>query len=159
MYLERLQSVKDEKLTELPAIKGVLKTPLMSLEKATQNLTVPESRISNCLTFARTKKPSFSESIKKLRLTLQEVGALHLYTLGGGFYSTLNAQLRNENRELVKPYFPYLRLFQSAFEKLMKGKDDTASILLYRGVSLDLRSRYPKVEFSCFPSLPLTYKL
>jgi len=71
-------------------------------------------------------------------LTVDEVSALYLYTTASGMYKTLNAALRDPDREAIKPYYLYLRLFNSAREKLevfSKG-------LLWRGVNMDLKSQY-----------------
>jgi hypothetical protein len=54
-------------------------------------------------------------------------------------YIALNATLRSEDRNKLKPWFPYLKLFLSALEQL-SPKHRT----VYRGVKLNLHEKYPK---------------
>jgi len=75
-------------------------------------------------------------------LTSAEIAAINLYTQGwippeNSLYAILNARLRDRDRELVKPFFLYLRLFLSAINKLPK-----LTIPLYRGVKKDLSVDY-----------------
>jgi hypothetical protein len=75
-------------------------------------------------------------------LTQQESAAIHLYTMqfhgGPGLYQVLNESLRAENREGLKPWFPFLKLFLTALYKLpSEGR------ILWRGVkNVDLSSQY-----------------
>ncbi len=69
-----------------------------------------------------------------------QVACLHLYTLPGQFYRSINAALRNPDRTGITPFLAYLRLFFSANSKLKKHATP-----LYRGVNLNLSAQYPKV--------------
>lgn len=69
-------------------------------------------------------------------LSLDEAGALHLYTTNY-LYKALNAALRHADRKKALDYFLYLRLFLSALEKLPRTEKE-----LYRGVALDLQHQY-----------------
>jgi hypothetical protein len=82
-------------------------------------------------------------------LTVDQAAAIFLYTYEApvrtqSVYAKLNAALREEDRNLVKPYFAYLRLLLDALVKLPKY-DKT----LYRGVKVDLKDNYPEgTEFT-----------
>ncbi len=55
-------------------------------------------------------------------LTQDESGAIYLYTMQfhdePSLYILLNKSLRAENREQLKPWFPFLKLFVTALHKL-----------------------------------------
>ncbi len=59
-------------------------------------------------------------------LTQQESASIHLYTMqfdgGPSFYFLLNQSLRAENREELKPWFSFLKLFLTALYKLPGGE-------------------------------------
>jgi hypothetical protein len=70
--------------------------------------------------------------------------SLFRYTFEGPLYNKLNAALRKEDRNAVKPYFPYLRLLITAMAKLKKeqGSEDRT---LNRGVNKELVLTHPDV--------------
>jgi len=68
---------------------------------------------------------------------MDEVCALHLYTQESPFYKLLNARLRDRNRQLLKPFFPLLKIMINALQKL-PPIDKT----VYRGVKKNLLSKY-----------------
>jgi hypothetical protein len=75
-------------------------------------------------------------------LTQQESASIHLYTMqfdgGPSLYLLLNQSLRAENREELKPWFSFLKLFLTALHKL-----PSESKIVWRGVkNLDLSSNY-----------------
>jgi hypothetical protein len=133
MYLERLQGVKDEGLAELPAITGVLATPLMTFADA----AAPLVKQMRGLDFYVQRSYEFGQKNAN-GLSAHEAAALFLYTTESPFYRELNAALRHPDRGRVTPYFGYLRLFFSALSR-MRGHTET----LWRGVALDLRPQYP----------------
>jgi hypothetical protein len=139
MYLERLQSVKDEVKEELPAIVGVLDTPLMSFTDA----VVPVVKLLKGLAPYVKRSHEFGQQKAGGKtageLTRDEIAALYLYTCESCFYRQMNATLRDANRARVEPYFPYLRLFFSALPRLRGHRES-----LWRGVALDLRAQYPR---------------
>jgi uracil DNA glycosylase len=139
MYLERLQSVKDEVKEELPAVVGVLDTPLMPFREAAAPLVRLlqglDPFVKRSHEFARQKAGTGAAGA----LTEDEIAALYLYTCESCFYRQMNATLRDANRARVAPYFPYLRLFFSALSRLTGRRES-----LWRGVALDLRPQYPR---------------
>jgi hypothetical protein len=75
-------------------------------------------------------------------LTQQESASIHLYTMqfdgGPSLYHSLNQFLRAENREQLKPWFSFLKLFLTALHKL-----PSHSKTVWRSVrDVDLSSRY-----------------
>jgi len=73
-------------------------------------------------------------------LDKDEAAAIALYTTESNLYPTLNSHLRNRNRELLKPFFAYLRLLLDARRKLPLYVGT-----VWRGVQgVDLREKYPK---------------
>ena len=75
-------------------------------------------------------------------LTIDESAAIHLYTMqfdgGPSLFSLLNEVLRSEDREKLKPWFLYLKLFLTGLYKLpSQGKT------LWRGMkNVDLSEKY-----------------
>lgn len=51
-------------------------------------------------------------------LSQDEVSAINLYTQQSEFYPRLNAALRDQNREQIVPFLPYLRLLVQGLLKL-----------------------------------------
>ncbi|MFF6776725.1 ADP-ribosyltransferase domain-containing protein [Streptomyces sp. NPDC012637] len=140
LYLERLTSVKDEGLV-LPAITGVLDTPLMPFEEAVAPVTKVLSglgrHIDRSREFAK-RRADEPAGTPAGGLSADAIAALYLYTCESGFYRDINAVLRAPDRTKVLPYLPYLRLLFSAVSNLPAHTRP-----LWRGVSLDLRSQYP----------------
>ena len=76
-------------------------------------------------------------------LTQEESASIQLYTMewkpsDQSLYLNLNAALRAENRDLLVPYFGYLKLILSALWKLQSVRKT-----VWRGVKADLSSQYP----------------
>ncbi len=138
LYLERLQSVKDEGLADLPAITGVFDTPIMDFAEAVSPvaklLAGLDATVKRSLEFGKKK----ADSPQAHGMTADEIAALYLYTCESAFYRQINAALRHPDRTLSAPYRAYLRLFFSAVSRLPARKES-----LWRGVSLDMRPQYP----------------
>jgi len=81
----------------------------------------------------------FADDLGDTILSTDEVRIINLYTQDSPFYRILNARLRNRDRQLLKPYFPVLKLMVGALNKL-PPIDQT----VYRGVKLNLREKYVK---------------
>jgi hypothetical protein len=65
-------------------------------------------------------------------LTWNESAAIYLYSMSIPFFFRLNTTLRAENRQALKPWFAYLKLFITALEKLPPTKGT-----VWRGVNYD----------------------
>jgi len=70
-------------------------------------------------------------------LTREEAFAVHVYTQDSWFYKEVNRRLRLRERQSLKPFFPYLKLFLTGLHRL-EPVDDT----VFRGVKLDLAAKY-----------------
>ncbi|GAA3272286.1 hypothetical protein GCM10020218_015650 [Dactylosporangium vinaceum] len=133
LYLERLESVKDEGLA-LPVITGVFDTPLMDFRTA----IAPAASVLRGLDWHVEASQRFGEKQGSPELSADEVAALYLYTCESAFYRQINATLRSPDRSRLSPYLPYLRLLFSAVSKLPARRQP-----LWRGVRMDLRRQYP----------------
>ena len=70
-------------------------------------------------------------------LTREEALSVHIYTQDSSFYKEVNRLLRRRERDALKPFFPYLKLFLTGLHRLTPI-DDT----VFRGVKLDLSGKY-----------------
>ncbi len=138
LYLERLQEVAAELTTPLPAILGVLASPLLSFPDAIGPLVSAVPGLDFYLKRAH-QYGQLQSARPGTDLSADEIAAVYLYTTESSFYRRLNAVLRDPDREHAKPYFGYLRLLLAALPKLTGY---TGS--LWRGVAADLRRHYPK---------------
>jgi hypothetical protein len=77
-------------------------------------------------------------------LTPDESASIHLYTMesqpsSNSFYGLLNAALRSENRDKLKPYFAYLKLILTALFKMPSIQGT-----FWRGITGDISHEYPR---------------
>ena len=84
-------------------------------------------------------------------LTIDESAAIRLYTIEWNesrqsLYSMLNSTLKQNDRELLRPYFKYLKLFLTALVKLPCIPQST----IWRGVTKDLSALFQ-------PDTPITW--
>ncbi|MDF1661650.1 MAG: uracil-DNA glycosylase, partial [Planctomycetota bacterium] len=110
VYLERLQSVKDEGKKELSPITGVFDAPVLEFTEALSSVV----KLFKSLAPTIKRSKAFGEKLVKIKkagaLSVDEVASLYLYTCQSVFYRKLNASLRMSQRSKVKPYIPYLKL-------------------------------------------------
>ena len=109
----------DRTVTELPPISGYQKEPLVPLRLACQPLKgilndELDKFIKNALEQCKTPKDG---------LTQDESASIYLYTTEWtirqhSLYYHLNATLRDRNRDKLRPWYSYLKLFLTAFYKL-----------------------------------------
>ncbi|CAF4617497.1 unnamed protein product, partial [Rotaria sp. Silwood2] len=118
----RLTDIAQEPLEFLSPISGYEEMPLVSLEEAVEKLNSVDG------------------------LSQDESASIMLYTMGWEpfdkcLYVVLNATLRAANRQKLKPWLLYLRLFVSALSRLPPLHET-----VYRGIKLDLSHEYTKGE-------------
>jgi len=70
-------------------------------------------------------------------LTEDELAAIHLYTQETPLYRILNERLRSEKRQLLTPFFRYMKLLLKGLYKL-----PSVSTIVYRGVTTDLSTNF-----------------
>ena len=134
----RFSDLSDEPVDHLLApIKGYQDKPLVPLADA----IIPVSQFFNeiednvMVALHNCKKPGDD-------LSQQESASIHLYTMqfdgGPSLYEVLNESLRAENRENLKPWFLYLKLFFTALYKLPSKNEK-----VWRGIKgVDLSKKY-----------------
>jgi hypothetical protein len=114
--------------------------PLVSLEQALEPILPLIDRLSSYIESA--KACCYFPS--KHGLTRDESAAIYLYTMEGEggdncFYRVLNQTLRGANQHGVKPWFAYLKLFNTALGKLPPLKGG-----IWRGVPGDMTKSFKK---------------
>eukprot|EP00698_Gefionella_okellyi_P024208 TRINITY_DN847_c0_g1_i10.p1 TRINITY_DN847_c0_g1~~TRINITY_DN847_c0_g1_i10.p1 ORF type:complete len:393 (-),score=99.70 TRINITY_DN847_c0_g1_i10:69-1247(-) len=125
---------------------GLQSSPIFGVRDA------PALSIDDCVSYAKQREPllafeslggvlfcahTFAEELQDELLTQDEVAAVHIYTQQSPWYPTLNERLRERDRELLKPFFPYIRLLLTALYKLPPWAG-----ILFRGVKRDLRADF-----------------
>ena len=128
-------------------VEGYADEPLLPLVKACAPLS---NIIQNLSTYVQLALDETSE-VPPDGLTIDESAAIRLYTIEWegphrSLYSMLNYTLKTANREDLRPYFKYLKLFVTALVKL----PCVPPLTVWRGVTKDLSA-----EFS--PGTPVTW--
>lgn len=133
----RFLDVKNEPLRHLMSIKGYRNMPLVSLKEAINPISYLFKNIEEYLWIAEEncKNPENN-------LTNDESASICLYTMkfssGPSLHTLLNKQLQDEDRERIKPWFLYLKLFFTAIYKV-----PSSQIKVWRGAYvIDLTSKY-----------------
>jgi hypothetical protein len=135
----RFSNIATEPRRMLPPIQGYEVMPLVSLEEAVDPLT---SLVPDVERMAWTVKQNHFEG--EHGLTDDESASILLYTMeweprNKSFYIILNNTLQTANRNLLKPWFLYLRLIMTSLAKL---PSESQRLTVYRGLKLDLRAQY-----------------
>ena len=94
-------------------IFGYENSPVLTLEEAVEKIIPLVSRVMDYVTTAKKKYNRRSPL-----LTRDESAAVYLYSMTTSFFSSLNETLRAANRDALKPWFAFLKLFMTALEKL-----------------------------------------
>ncbi|CAF1309203.1 unnamed protein product [Adineta ricciae] len=131
---ERFVSAKssDLKQMNLNPIYGYQHLHVRRLEEAVEGL---DRLVPGLMTYVKKAKEDCNRSSSLL--THDESAAIYLYSMPIPFFSTLNATLRKKNRDALKPWFGYLKLFITALEKL-----PYVNTVVWRGVSGDIGSDF-----------------
>ncbi|CAF1137683.1 unnamed protein product [Adineta ricciae] len=134
----RIADIEHEPHDFLSPISGYESMPLVTLEIAADELIGFIPMINNYVSIAkqRCKHPPNG-------LTNDEAAAIILYSMGWKprdqcLYYVLNSTLRSSNREQLKPWYFYLRLFLNGLFRLQN-----ISKTVYRCVNKDLSHKYP----------------
>ncbi len=134
----RFLDADEELLKPYEPLSGYADGPIVSLEKSVANLPIQIPRIDEMVQTAleSTKNPVDS-------LTHDEKAAIFLYTMENSpsFCSELNKTLRAEDRNKIKPWFPYLKLIMTALSKI-----PSTCRTIWRVVKEDLQENYKKGE-------------
>ena len=133
--------------------------PLLPLLEACAPLT---GIINNLLFYAQLALSETPEQPSD-GLTIDESAAIRLYTIEWeenqrSLYSMLNHTLKNDDRENLRPYFKYMKLFLTALVKL----PCVPPLVVWRGVTRDVSAQFPPGTMviwwafsSCTTALPV----
>jgi hypothetical protein len=132
-----LFNIQDEPTNILQPIAGYEREPLLSLEEACNPLYSLIDDLAQNIWISK-QNCKYPED----GLTQDESASIHLYTMEWidsqqSLYAKLNRTLREVNRQELKPWFRYLKLFLTALFKLpiVEG-------VVWRGVRGDLSFQY-----------------
>ena len=157
-YLTSVNVIHDIEATLTPIV-DYANEPLLPLLEACAPLT---GIINNLLFYAQL---ALSETLEQPPdgLTIDESAAIRLYTIEWdenqrSLYSMLNHTLKKDDRDKLRPYSKYLKLFLSALVKL----PCVPPLTVWRGVTKDVSTQFPPGTMviwwafsSCTTSLPV----
>ena len=133
-------TVKKDTKSDPDPIVGYADEPLLPLFKACAPLSDITHNLSFYVQMALNETPEKPPN----ELTIDESAAIRLYTMEWeaphkSLYSMLNYTLKNDDRELLRPYFKYLKLFLTALVKL----PCVPQLTIWRGVTKNLSTQFP----------------
>ncbi|CAF1106131.1 unnamed protein product [Adineta steineri] len=140
-HVFRFSDFTSEPRQMLPPIQGYEEKPLVSLEEAIQPLIPLVPEVEHMAWTAKQKHFNAEHG-----LTHDEAASILIYTLewnpsDKSFYIILNNTLQAADRQLLKPWFLYLRLIMTSLAKI---PSDSNRLTVYRGITLDLSAQYSK---------------
>ncbi|CAF4004090.1 unnamed protein product, partial [Rotaria sordida] len=121
---------------KLPPVYGYRSAALVSIEKALEPIQSQIDELPYYIKIAKRNCHFPSEH----GLSRDQSAAVYIYTMEWGditLYCVLNKALRSENRQALKIWFPYLKLLDTALDKLPTVKE-----AVWRGVSLDIGKNF-----------------
>ena len=122
----------------LPPVYGFQSEKLVSIDKALQPIELQIKELSRYIKIAKKNCNHPNEH----NLSKDESASIYIYTMEWGettLYRVLNQALRSEKREDLKIWFPYLKLFDTALNRLPTVKE-----VVWRGVPLDIGKNFTK---------------
>ena len=122
----------------LPPVYGFHSEKLVSIDKALQPIELQIKELSRYIKIAKKNCNHPNEH----NLSKDESASIYIYTMEWGettLYRVLNQALRSEKREDLKIWFPYLKLFDTALNRLPTVKE-----VVWRGVPLDIGKNFTK---------------
>jgi len=139
LFSARLADIQLD-LANFNGIEGLLAEPIVSLLTAVQMLQDKDPTMATINLLTRAKLALMSaKGLDSDKMSVDEAASIHLYTQESEIYKQLNQRLRDRDRALLKPFFPYLKLLLSGLYKL-----PLINVPLYRGVKRDLSELYIK---------------
>jgi hypothetical protein len=133
----RFLDAAEEPSKTLTPIDGYEKKPLVSLDEAVTQIVPPLHNLSSMVWAANRNSRNPSDG-----LTSDESASIHLYTMDWpeahqSVYTLLNKKLRSEQRNDLKSWRHYLKLFLTALHKLPSLKKT-----IWRGIREDVNDQY-----------------
>ena len=137
-HMMRYLDVEEDPSRKLMPIQGYADKPLVPLEEAVEPLIDIVHNIKDMAAWAKWK----CEDPPADKLTKDQSASIILYSMQWEpqdkcLYFALNATLRDENRNKLKPWFSYLKLFLTALSRLPSNHRP-----IYRGITRNLRNDY-----------------
>ena len=137
--VNRVTDIKNEPRRLLSPIEGFEDQPLVTIDEAVEPLTTVVPSVIRMVWIVKEECLTRSPT----HLTLDQRASIMLYTLEWStheksFYFILNQTLRSANRQQLKPWFRFLKLFVVALCRL-----PSISCHIYRGVKGNLAKEYP----------------
>ena len=130
----RFLDVDQESLKIFPPIPDYDNTPLVSIDKA----IIPLEPIVPCIKSMLQTVKMMNSNEPKDGLTRDEAYSIRLYTFECSLFDILNKTLRSDNRQRLKPWLLFLRLFFTALSHI-----SSTTLVVYRGINMDLSKLYP----------------
>jgi hypothetical protein len=127
----------DFSFKRLPPVYGYRSEQIVSLEKSLELIESQIDQLSHYIKIAKRHCHFPSDH----GLTKDQSAAVYIYTMEWGdttLYRVLNNALRAENRQGLKIWFPYLKLFDTALDLLPTARRGA----VWRGVSLDIGKKF-----------------
>ena len=121
---------------QLPPVYGYYSEKLHSIEKALEPIEEIIDELPRYIKIAK----KYCHFPSEHELSKDQSAAIYIYTMEWGdtsLYRLLNQALRSEDRQSLKIWYPYLKLFDTALEKLPREKE-----VIWRGVPLDIGKNY-----------------
>ena len=139
LYNQRVADMAAESGKILTPIKGYEKKSLVTLEEAIEPIV---SLVPDVQQMAHVAKTRCADSPAD-GLSVDESASIMLYTMEwypqeACLYYVLNDTLRSENRQKLIPWFLFLKLILTAFERLPASNRP----VVYRGVRQDMTKQY-----------------
>jgi hypothetical protein len=126
----------DQKPIRLPPVYGYRNHPVLPLRQALDPIVPRIQELDYYIRIAKTECHFPSEH----GLTRDESAAVYLYTMDWGeqsLYRELNKILRVEDRSVLIPWYGYLKLFDTAVQKLPNGQMN-----LWRGINVNVSENF-----------------
>ena len=130
----------DQKPTRLPPVYGYRMHPLLPLRQALDPIIARIHQLDHFIKIAKNECHFPSEH----GLTREESAAIYIYTMEWGeqsLYRMLNEVLREKDRSVLVPWNGYLKLFDTALNKLPNSK-----CILWRGINADISKNFKENE-------------
>ena len=133
----RFSDLEEEPLVTLLSVTGYEQMPLVTLEDAIEPLVSIVPDIKQMVNVVKENCQEIKDG-----LTVNESASIRLYSMqwqpkDQSFSLILNRILRDDNREKLKAWFLYLKLFMKSLSKL-----PSIQCYVYRGVTKDLSHEY-----------------
>lgn len=128
----------DKTPTRLPPVYGFYNHPLLPLPEALAPILTRITGLDRFIRIAINECHFPSEH----GLTRDESASIYIYTMEWGeqsVYRILNIELQISDRSVLAPWHGYLRLFDTALQKL-----PSLQTIMWRGINLDISENYKK---------------